>query len=88
MKKVKQLYLFKEVESHMRITDKIYVRAHQRNNGSYVREHWRKKPAKRGGPSQTVIDTGFTTIFHWSQERVRGSGEKRLTQYDYDIKRM
>ena len=49
MKKVKQLYLFKEVESHMRITDKIYVRAHQRNNGSYVREHWRKKPAKRGG---------------------------------------
>ena len=50
MKKVKQLYLFKEVESHMRITDKIYVRAHRRNNGSYVREHWRKKPAKRGGP--------------------------------------
>ena len=49
MKKVKQLYLFKEVESHMRITDKIYVRAHQRNNGSYVREHWRKKPTKRGG---------------------------------------
>lgn len=49
MKKVKQLYLFKEVESHMRITDKIYVRAHQRNNGSYVREHWRKKPAKKGG---------------------------------------
>ncbi len=52
MKKAKQLYLFKEVESHMRITDKIYVRAHQRNNGSYVREHWRKKPAKRGGPSK------------------------------------
>ena len=50
MKKVKQLYLFKEVESHMRITDKIYVRAHQRNNGSYVREHWRKKPAKRSSP--------------------------------------
>ena len=49
MKKVKQLYLFKEVESHMRITDKIHVRAHQRNNGSYVRGHWRKKPTKRGG---------------------------------------
>ncbi len=48
MKKVKQLYLFKEVESHMRITDKIYVRAHQRNNGSYVREHWRKKPTRTG----------------------------------------
>jgi hypothetical protein len=49
MKKVKQLYLFKEVESHMRITDKIQVRAHQRRNGSYVKEYWRKRPIKKGG---------------------------------------
>jgi hypothetical protein len=49
MKKVKQLYLFKEVESHMRITDKIHVRAHQRRDGSYVKEYWRKRPIRKGG---------------------------------------
>ena len=49
MKKVKQLYLFKEVESHMRITDKIHVRAHQRRNGSHVKEYWRKRPIRSGG---------------------------------------
>ncbi|MDE0011507.1 MAG: hypothetical protein OXU36_10185 [Candidatus Poribacteria bacterium] len=54
MKKVKQLYLFKEVESHMRITDKIHVRAHQRRDGSYVREYWRKRPARRSGTRKLI----------------------------------
>ena len=54
MKKVKQLYLFKEVESHMRITDKIHVRAHQRRDGSYVREYWRKRPARRSSTRKLV----------------------------------
>ena len=63
MKKVKQLYLFKEIESHMRITDKIYVRAHKRNNGSYVREHWRKRPTKRGGTRKLSPTQGTQLSF-------------------------
>ncbi len=47
MEKVTQLYLFKEVESHMRITDKIYVRAYRKQDGSYVRKYWRKRPTRR-----------------------------------------
>ena len=47
--KAKQLYLFKEAASHMRINGKVHVRAHQRRDGSYVKEYWRKRPNKKGG---------------------------------------
>ena len=47
--KAKQLYLIKEVKSHVRMAGKIHVRAHRRRNGSYVKEHWRRTPSRRIG---------------------------------------
>lgn len=47
--KAKQLYLIKEAKSHVRVAGKIHVRAHRRRNGSYVKEHWRRKPSKKVG---------------------------------------
>ena len=46
--KAKQLYLFKEVVSHIRINGKVHVRGHQRRDGSYVKEYWRKRPTRKG----------------------------------------
>ena len=50
--KADQLYLFKEAKSHKshsRMADKVYVRGHRRRNGSYVKEHWRRRPNRRFG---------------------------------------
>ena len=43
----KQLYLIKEAKSHIRMAGKIHVRGHRRRNGSYVKEHWRRRPSNR-----------------------------------------
>ena len=50
--KADQLYLFKEAKSHKshsRMADKVYVRGHRRRNGSYVKEHWRRRPNRKIG---------------------------------------
>ena len=52
----KQLYLIKEAKSHVRMSGKVYVRAHRRRNGSHVKEHWRRPPSKRLSP-QRQFDT-------------------------------
>ena len=45
--KAKQLYLIKEAKSHIRMAGKVHVRGHRRRNGSYVKEHWRRRPNRR-----------------------------------------
>ncbi len=45
--KAKQLYLIKEAKAHVRMAGKVHVRGHRRRNGSYVKEHWRRRPNTR-----------------------------------------
>ena len=62
--KAKQLYLIKEAKSHVRMAGKIHVRGHRRRNGSYVKEHWRRRPNKRiGMPKRFESTADQLTIF-------------------------
>lgn len=58
----KQLYLIKEAKSHVRMSGKVYVRAHRRRNGSHVKEHWRRPPSKRLSPKRQFDTTSEQLI--------------------------
>ena len=52
--KAKQLYLFKEMKTHIDTSGKIFVNGYRRGNGTQVKAYWRKHPSRQIGDRKHI----------------------------------
>ena len=62
--RTKQLYLFKEMKTHIDTSGKIFVNGYRRGNGTQVRAYWRKSPSRQiGARKHLIVNKGQLPLF-------------------------